>query len=404
MPLSDPVRVVVGVAPSPEIPAQAAAVAKQIEVSMQQNLRTMLRAMPGSILDSVSGSLRTPFRNVFGAIGSDMFGAIGGAVAIGSITRAFEGAISTGLKFNETVEGVRIGLAGMMMQMHPGMFKTWESATTGAEKILAGLKVEALTTVATFQDLAQATQGLIGPILSAGIPLEKASATAAMIARATSAIMPWAREGQIIQEGRALLTGNINQNAFIANALGISREQIMEARKAGTVMEFLNKKLGAFNIASAEAANTLSGLISNTRDAFQFSMGEATESMLSQLKTFVIDIKAYVGSQEFKGLAMDFMSTVVDAMRAAGMIAKALSPVGSWMRDQSTYWGTMAGAAYGKLMYGGGEGILESASQELWVQRAIRSGSASGQAEAIELLEQIRDSLKGTVKVEVPGL
>lgn len=408
---SDAIRVEVGVKPSPNLAAETAAVAQAIQTGLQSNMRGITGVMQGALTGisnvghAMAGKIRGAFGSVAQAFGSDMLGMVGGVAAIGGFGRALSGTVGAGIKFNDTIEGVRIGLAGMLRQMQPGMFRTWEMAIGGAERIMSGLKIEALTTVATFQDLAEATQGLIGPILSSGIPLEKASATAALMARATSALMPWARGGQIIQEGRALMTGNINQNAFIANALGITREQVMEARRAGRMYEFLTEKLGAFNRASSEAANTLNGLTSNLRDAFEFAMAEASEGVFSELKSFVSSVKEYVGGPEFKGMARDIISGFADALEGARTVMETSQPAVSALRDFTTYWGTFIGTLWGNVRtLSWRESPMVEASEAIWRQRAIRGGSATGQAEAVALLEDIRDALRGTVKVEVPGV
>ena len=55
---------------------------------------------------------------------------------------------------------------------------------------------------------------------------------------------------QIGQEARALLTGQIGPDAQVARSLGITGDQIKSAIKAGTLFEFLETKMGAFNTAA----------------------------------------------------------------------------------------------------------------------------------------------------------
>lgn len=405
MALSDPVRVFVGVAPSPTMAAEAANVAAQIQTSLRSSMSGVLNVARNTLSGlagfgrSVAGSIGSAFANVGRGFGGEMAGAVGGFFALSGLQQAMQNTVGTGVRFLDTIEGVGIGLSGMLRQMEPKRFKTWDSAMAASQLIMAGLKKEALTTVATFQDLAQATQGIIGPMLGAGIPMERAAGTAAMLARATSALMPWARSGQIIQEGRALLTGNINQNAFIANALGITREQIMQARKSGTLLDFLTSKLGAFNEAAEHMANTLTGQLSNLRDAWEFAMADASAGVFDSLKAIVARVKAYVQGDEFKGMAKEFIAFFADVISGLSLLINPLMWVAEYMRTWSAWVGGFGGALLANLMQPDKSKFvspLASASEEV---RAL-----TNQRAGLDALASIDNSLKGIVKVEAPGL
>ncbi len=255
---------------------------------------------------------------------------------------AFSGTIGTGVGFADRMENVQIGLAGMMRQMKPEQFQTFNSAMAGAEEVMHGIKREALTTVATFAELAEATQGLMSPMLNAGIKLGDTAKVAAMITRAVSAVMPWANSGQFIQEGRALLTGNINRNAFLAMSLGITPEEVHKAQKAGTVLQMIEQRLGAFTTAAQLTANTLTGLASNIRDAWEIAWGEGTQGLKEDLKKRLREVFDVLQSDEFKATA-----------KGVGMIGQRVSAaagagIGWWRRL------ARAGGALGEAAVGGG--------------------------------------------------
>lgn len=119
----------------------------------------------------------------------------------------------------------------------------------------------------------------MGPALTAGVPINRIPALSSMIARAVSTVMPNSPGYQIMQEGRAMITGELGSAAMVARSIpGITSQGIQQARQAEKLFEYLEEKLGAFNEAAGRSAETLSVLRSNLADAFQGATSEATKA------------------------------------------------------------------------------------------------------------------------------
>lgn len=247
--------------------------------------------------------------------------------AIASIPGKLKEAVGIGIGFNASIEGSTIALAGMLGQMAPDRFKNLQEGLKGSKELISELRKEALTTTATFRDLVEGTQGLVGPALSAGIDLDQIPKMAAMMSRTVSAMMPWASGGQLLQEGRALITGDVGPNSFVANSLGITREQVKEATRAGKLFEFLEKSMKSFNAAADMAAMTLKGLESRLDDSFNDVMGKATEKAYEQLKKLFIAVIEFVESDQFTKLATVLGDVTQKGIAAATEGAKQAGPI-----------------------------------------------------------------------------
>jgi len=68
------------------------------------------------------------------------------------------------------------------------------------------------------------------------------------------------REEQILQETRALITGNINADAEAAKTLGITSADITAAKAQGNLYEFLASKISSFAEAGERGKTTFATL------------------------------------------------------------------------------------------------------------------------------------------------
>lgn len=236
-------------------------------------------------------------------------------------------AVSRGVQFNAMLEDTQIAMAALLRQLSPEAFGDFGLAMDGARKLIAGLRQEALTTKATFGELVQATQGLIGPAMAAGIDVGRIPAVASMVSRAVSTVMPGAPAFQVMQEGRALLTGQIGPDAQLAKNLGITGPMVKEAISQGRIYEMLAEHMGAFNEAAEMSMGTLSGLVSNLSDAFDDAMASATTDLHEQIKLFVGQIKDAISSDDFKQAAREFGTSLMDIAQAIVIAAQAIGPL-----------------------------------------------------------------------------
>lgn len=241
--------------------------------------------------------------------------------AIAEIPQRLKGWMDTGIAFNSQLESANISIAAMLHQFDKSKWGSMEAGLKTSAELIKAMRHEAETTVATFEDLLGASQVFMGPALSAGLRAEQVPALASMLSRAVSTLLgpQFANPMQLAQEGRALLTGDIGPDATVARQLGITRQDILQARQSGRLLEFLTGKLGAFNEAAELSAQSLSGLKSNLQDAWNGISAEATKPVFERLKKITSDVIRYVGSPEFERGAI-----------ALGQAADKTLQLGAW--------------------------------------------------------------------------
>lgn len=201
---------------------------------------------------------------------------LGGAVltlaGIGGIGAAFAAVTRSGFDLNSTLEQARLGIAAVQKQFNPGAFKNFDEALKVSAKAVDLLKEKAKESPATFEELVGAFQAVSGAATAAGVPLQKQVELVTLMSQALAGL--GIRTEQIVQESRALITGNINEDAAAARILGITKGDIEQAKSAGRLFEFLTEKLSAFQDAAKAGQFSFQTMSSNLKNAFaQFSAG-----------------------------------------------------------------------------------------------------------------------------------
>lgn len=263
------------------------------------------------------------------------FTGLAGAVALGVAALFKIG--PAGIEANRQLEQVRLGIAAVITSL--AGLKVNGVPVDGAEKFgaamrvagdqLEKLRVDAVNTVATFEQIAPAFQEAIGPGLAAGLTLDQIRETTVKVVQAAGAIgLPL---HQVNQEVRAILEGSIDINARLAKTLGISAEDVKLWKQKGTLAEELNKRLEGFAVAGEEAAQTLEGLTSNLQEALNVFSAEATTRAFNALKEEfarllpqLFDFKSAGIAAQFKTLAELADDVLVRVIRIGGSIAQSI--------------------------------------------------------------------------------
>jgi hypothetical protein len=242
-----------------------------------------------------------------------------------------------GIQLNSELEQVRLGIAAVITSL--AQLKVDGIPVDGAEKFrlamqLAGeqlqkLRVDAVNTVATFEQIAPAFQAAIGPGLAAGLTLDEIRETTVKIVQAASAVgLPLE---QVNQEVRAILEGTINEDARLAKIIGLTPKMVKDFKAAGTLVQELNKRLEGFTQSGVEAAQTLDGLTSNLQEALNVFTAEATTRAFGALKgefarllPQLFDFKNAGIAAQFKTLAQLADDVLVRIIRIGGSIAQGI--------------------------------------------------------------------------------
>lgn len=217
--------------------------------------------------------------------------AVGVAVVAG-IASGLEKIAETGIAANATFEQIKIGIASVAASV--GILKqngvelkgidALNAALPIAQQQLDALRVDALNTALTFEDLSRGFLQAVGPGLAAGLNLNQIRKT---VVDLSQLIVPLTGNAQQLgQEIRAIFSGDINQDSQVALTLfgKNAREAVKLAKEQGRFAEFLNEKLAVAAATGQLMAKTFEAAKSNLRDAGQIVAGQVTEGLFASLR------------------------------------------------------------------------------------------------------------------------
>lgn len=255
-------------------------------------------ASAGTEASAGLGAVSAAAGGMSAALGPAIIG-VGLLVAgIGGIALVAGGAVSglraiaeEGIATNRQVESLQLGIATVIASVgdlrNAGGIELRGIDALNASLPLASdqmrkLRIDALQTAATFQDIAPALQAGLAPGLNAGLTLDQVRKNTIAITQAVTALgLPL---DQIKQETRAILSGEINRNTQAAVALGITRQAALEAQKQGKFAEFLEEKLREAAAAGKLVAQTFEAATSNLQEARSTLFALVSEGLFDQLR------------------------------------------------------------------------------------------------------------------------
>jgi len=215
---------------------------------------------------------------------------------------------SSALDYNKTLETSKLGIAAIMTSMgvitdQQGQVLTgqnkWNAAQALSVQAQKELQKIAMTTPATYEELVQAYQGLLAPSLANKLTFRETLDLTGLLTNSVKSMgMPMQ---QIVQEGRDLLSGTIDQNSQLARSLQITNEDIKKWREKGIIFEEIQKRLSGFVFAQNQFSNTWEGAWSNFKDVAQHALGDGSKPLFNFLKG------------EINKLTMDMVNITKDA-------------------------------------------------------------------------------------------
>ena len=254
----------------------------RVEQAREESIRRQAQRLAGTS-QNLSGLSGTIFR-------------IAGALVFFETIRQSVGAIKTilktGVQFRLEVERAETALAGIIAQTvtlrdaYGAPLKASEAFAAAQEEAARQtrlLQKDALRTTATFRELLDAFQVSFAFGVQAGFDPDQIRQFAVQISQA--ATLFGLEQQQLAEEVRSILQGTIRaRDTRIATALGITNEQVRNAREAGTLFEFLQGRFDALGVATESLSKRLFGLFERLRDAVQQGAGEAATSLFSSLE------------------------------------------------------------------------------------------------------------------------
>lgn len=208
--------------------------------------------------------------------------------------RTFVGAL---VDFNAQIEQAELGVATLFTALGTindnGRTLQGVEALNAAQGIarnqLQQLRLESLRTNASFVQLAETFQVGLAPGLQAGLDIDQVRRFTTQISQAAAAI--GVEQNQLAEEIRSVLAGTISaRTTRLATALGITNEDIRQARDTGTLFQFLQDRFEAFGVAGAAGAFTFTGALSNVQDAIQQLFAAGGTGLFEELRQLFLDV------------------------------------------------------------------------------------------------------------------
>lgn len=325
-----------------------------------------------------------------------------GTLAIFTLARrgvqTFNELVVGGLRFQDTIEGSTIGIAGLVATLGDVRNSLGESVSTSdelelslglAREQIGKLRQDSLRTVATFEQLLDTFQVAVGPGLAAGLNLDEVRALTVDISQAASALgVP---QNQLAEEVRSLLSGTIQaRTTRIATALGITNEDIRTLRETGELFDFLEERFAGFAEASQrQARETLDGISTLIRGIVQETLGQAAEPLFEELLA--------LGNELF-----DEVLTIQDALgniRPNPQVVRAFRSIFEALRA-----GVIEARAFGEALgFAGLQSALGAAGIAMQVLIGAASVVAGLAADILGLVSFIREQL-GLTSEQANGL
>lgn len=272
-----------------------------------------------------------------------LFGILAAFAAARAIYRGFINLVRELIRFNASIEQARLGVAALFTAV--GDVRDIAGGTTTAAQGLelalrasrdqvALLRRDALKTAATFEQLLETFQVAVAPGLQAGLDTEQIRKFTLDISRAAAAIgLP---QNQLAEEIRSLLQGTIQQRTTrIAVALGITNEDIRNAKEAGVLFEFLQDRFAAFDEAGEKALGTFNAIFTNLKGGIQqvleaggIEFFDAIKNTLQELFDLLINQDEISGiltpDPRAVAIVQAFSNALLGALNTARETARAL--------------------------------------------------------------------------------
>lgn len=227
-----------------------------------------------------------------------LFGILAAFTVAREIAAGFGALVVESIRFNQTLEDAQIGLAGVIaaageVRDSQGQVLGTAEAFAAAQKEAARqqglLRLDALRTTATFQELLEVFQTATGPGLEAGLNLDQIRQLSVRVSQAATAL--GIAQNQLSEEVRSLLTGTGTQRTSrIFAVLFGSNDEIRRARESGTLFQLLSSRLEAFGNAAEATEQTFTGLNQRLRESVSVASGLAAGDLFNSLKEGIADV------------------------------------------------------------------------------------------------------------------
>ncbi len=258
-----------------------------------------------------------------------------GILAIFTLARRLAQFIGAGVnemtRFNSVLELSKISLAsliagaGILVDEQGNIVDgatEYKNALLEAEQVQKRLRIDALGTVATYEQLLGAFQAGVAPGLAAGLDVDEIRIVSVSLAKAASAM---GIEGdKFAEEIRSVLSGTgTAKNTFLLRIPGLDNKSIERATEQNRLVEQIMEATRAFGIATIDVAKSWEGLTSQIKDATSSLLASGSVEYFETLKSVMGDfLESLILVQETSGQAFALNPTAIGAVQEVSFALK----------------------------------------------------------------------------------
>lgn len=322
-----------------------------------------------------------------------LFGILAAFAVAREAVRNFRLLIRSSVELNAQLEQATLGVASLFTAVG-NVTDPFGGAVDASQRLVLAqqaareqiqkLRVDALRTTATFETLLDTFQVAVAPGLIAGLDIDQIRSFTVSISQAAAAI--GLQQNQLAEEIRSILSGTIQaRTTRIAVALGITNDDIRNAREAGVLAEFLVDRFSAFDEAGKEAFNTFNGLINRVRDGFEIIIQQGTLEFFDDLKVSLRQLFELLVTQD---PVTDLLQPNPQAVRIFESFAGGLKEASQALRES-------LGSLSFETLLGFATLLGDATSGFLSLGTAIGSGLIRALSDISGAITRIKDAFEG---------
>jgi hypothetical protein len=214
---------------------------------------------------------------------------------LGKFKDAITSAVAPGVEYTKQMESARVGVAGILLSMTKlnGRQLELNEALSISEETFKNLQQKSLQFNLNIRDTSAAFQAIVGPGLAAQMTLEEMTAFAV---QGTKAVKSFGLDSmQVVQELRAMVSGDINMDSQVSKAMGITAAGVAEAKQtAGGLFQYLTDKLKGFTLVAGEIPKTIAGKTDMLTAALSLVSEAGFKPLVNSAKNVFDDIIGYL--------------------------------------------------------------------------------------------------------------
>lgn len=238
-------------------------------------------------------------------------------LAFGKLQNVMSSVVGGAYNYSKMMESNAVGISGILQSMITVNDKTlsWNQSMRMSQDIMSKLRVEALQTAATSEDLIETFRGILGPGLSQGMSIDQVLEFTKVGVNAVRSLgLP---SNQYLQELRSILQGNIRpSSSTLATALGITNADIKKAKKeAGGVYDFLLKRMEGFANATDATQKTVEGRLAILKEGLYAGLTEGGEELYNKFSGWLGDISKLILNTNDKTKKISLNPKFVEGVR-----------------------------------------------------------------------------------------